>query len=395
MGSDPETGKRRQQWHTVRGIKKDAERALRELPQSIETGNYVKPHRLTVGEWLEQWIESYVVLHDSPRTVENYRSIIRRHLRPALGALLLTGLRPQHLQGYYAGALRQGRADGRGGLSAASVLRQHRVISRALSDAVKQGLVARNVAKACEPPRAARTRMAVMAEEDVPRFLAAARQTPYYVLFYTALYTGLRRGELLGLRWVDLDLDLAFLSVVQTLQRVTGAILIKEPKSPYSRRRVSLPPSLALLLREHQVKQQAQWAVLGKLLKDDDLVFAQPGGAPLGPHTVTHEFALLLKRAGLPHIRFHDLRHTHATLMLKAGVHPKVVSERLGHASVAITLDTYSHVAPGLQEAAAQRFDRMLELPDVSKTLAEAIEPDTRNTSLEAACISPGGRELE
>ncbi len=144
---------------------------------------------------------------------------------------------------------------------------------------------------------------------------------------------------------------------------MAGANLIKEPKSAYSRRRVSLPPSLALLLREYRGEQQAQRAILGKPLNDDDLVFAQPDGSPLGPYTVTHEFALLLKRAGLPHIRFHDLRHTHATLMLKAGVHPKVVSERLGHASVAITLDTYSHVVPGLQEVDAQRLDQMLEAP--------------------------------
>ena len=246
LGRAPETGRRRQQWHTVKGTKREAERALRELLQSVETGSYVKPHRLTLGEWSEQWLRDCVALHGSPRTVDNYGSVLRRHLIPALGALPLAELRPQHLQNYYAQALAHGRSDGLGGLSPASVQRHHRVISKALGDAVRQGLLLRNVAQLCQAPHPPRSRMATLAEEDVPRFLAAARQTPYDVLFYAALYTGLRRGELLGLRWIDVDLDLASLSVAQSLQRVSGAYVIKEPKSQRSRRQVSLPPSLAL-----------------------------------------------------------------------------------------------------------------------------------------------------
>ncbi|MDO8636750.1 MAG: site-specific integrase [Dehalococcoidia bacterium] len=400
LGHDPSSGKRLQKWVSIKGTKRDAEKALAEFIHSIEEGSYIKPHRLTVGEWLNQWLESYAGLHSSPRTAENYGSVIRRHLIPSLGALLLFQLRPQHLQSYYARALSQGRADGQGGLSAASVLRHHKVISQALGFAVKQGLLARNVAQACDPPHPARPSMSTLAEGDVPRFLVTAQGTPYYVLFYTALYTGMRRGELLGLRWGDLDLDMATLSVVQTLQRVGGAYIIKEPKSQRSRRQVSLPPSLALLLRKYRTEQSALHVLLGKPLSDGDLVFAHPDGMPFEPSVISHQFAWVLRKAGLPHIRLHDLRHTHASLMLKAGVHPKIVSERLGHASVAITLDTYSHTVPGLQEAAAQRFDRMLEPQrehlsgegEVSKRLADAPGTDMEVATPEAVTTSLKGR---
>ena len=383
VGRDPKTGKRRQQWHTVKGTKKDAERELREKLRSLETGAYVKPQKISLGEYLEHWIQSYVVIHTSPRTAEGYQAIVDRYLIPALGAIPLCQLQPQHLENYYAHALSHGRLDGKGGLSARTVLHQHRVLSQALSHAVKQGLLARNVAEAVAAPRPGRSRMATLSFADVPRFLDAARRTPYYILFYAALYTGMRRGELLGLRWCDIDLGKASISVVQTLYRLSsGEFVIKEPKSPHSRRLVSLSPSLAELLRGYHAEQEAQKILLGTTLTGQDLVFAHPDGSPLDPSTVTHAFGKLIKKAELPHIRFHDLRHTHATLMLKGGVHPKIVSERLGHANIGITLDTYSHVVPGLQEAAALRFDALIsseaeQTEDVSKMLAKDGDSDS------------------
>jgi len=243
------------------------------------------------------------------------------------------------------------------------------------------GLVGRNVAEAVDPPRVERKNLASLAPEDIPQFLEAAQDTPYSVLFYTALYTGMRLGELLGLRWCDVDLDMASLSVVQSLYKRCGVCKMIEPKTSHSRRQIAMSPSLALLLRKHKTDQQAQRILLGKPLADSDLVFCHPDGEPLDPGVVSHTFSKVLKKAGLPHIRFHDLRHTHATLLLKAGIHPKIVSERLGHASVGITLDTYSHVLPGLQERAAERFDEMLEArviaESVSKMLANGTGPDS------------------
>ncbi len=376
-GRDPETGKRRQKSITVRGTKNDAERKLREMLHSLETGGYVNPTRLTVGEWLDQWCKGYVAMHTTPRTAESYQVIVKRHLVPALGALLLTQLQPHHLHEYYVRALSQGRADGKGGLSPRSVLYHHRMLAEALGHAVKMGLVARNVADAVDPPRPSRPAMTTLAPKDIPRLLSTAEEMPYHDLFYTALYTGLRLGELLALRWCDVDLDLSFLSVVQTLYR-RGDYVIKEPKSRYSRRTVALPPSLALLLRRRRAEQEALGGLLGKPITYGDFVFAYADGSPLDPSTVSHAFARTVRKAGLPHIRFHDLRHSHATLMLSAGVHPKVVSERLGHSSVAFTLDTYSHVLPGLQERAAQRFDEhLVQISDVAKMLPSRAELDS------------------
>jgi len=204
--------------------------------------------------------------------------------------------------------------------------------------------------------------MVTLEPENVHIFLNAAHDTPYYVPFYTALYTGLRRSELLGLRWRDVDLDLATLSVVQTLHHVPKkGYIFKEPKTKRSRRLVDLSPSLALLLRGHRANQELEKKLLGRMLIPDDLVFCYPDGTPLPPNSVTKAFHKLAKSLGMSRIRLHDLRHTHATLMLSQGVHPKVVSERLGHSSVAITLDTYSHVLPGIQAAAARRFDEGLQ----------------------------------
>ena len=194
VGRDPSTGKRQQHWETIRGTKRDAERRMNELLHSLTVGTYVKPRRLTLTEYLEQWLNSYVLTHCSPRTTEGYQTIIRRYLIPALGAIPLTELQPQHLQNYCANALAYGRLDKKGGLSSQSVLNHYRVLHKALEDAVRQGLVGRNIVQALDPPRPLERRMSILAPENVPMFLKTARKTSYYVLYYTALYTGMRRG---------------------------------------------------------------------------------------------------------------------------------------------------------------------------------------------------------
>ena len=223
------------------------------------------------------------------------------------------------------------------------------------------GLLNRNVADAVSPPRCQRPQWQTLSELDISTFLEAAKKTLYYVLFYEALFTGMRRSELLALRWCDVDLLLCQVYVTRTLHHLrTGEIVFRAPKSAKGRRMVSLSPSAALLLQAHKDKQEAIRASLGIPLKDDDLVFSDPEGKPLLPDTVTHAWIKLVRRIGLKGVRLHDARHTHASLMLKQGVHPKIVQERLGHASIQITLDTYSHVVPGLQEAAAAGFDKMV-----------------------------------
>lgn len=239
------------------------------------------------------------------------------------------------------------------------MLYHHRILSEALGHAVKMGLVARNAAAVVDPPRPVGKKMTALSPDEIDRFLEAARQTDHYVFFASLLCTGLRRGELLALRWRNLDLERAVLYVLETAFKLgNGEYVIKEPKTPHSRRAVSLPVSLLSLLLAYRADQEKKGAILG----GDDFVFSGYDGAPLSPNAVTLAFRRIIKKAKLNHLRVHDLRHTHATLMLKAGVHPKVVSERLGHASVGITLDTYSHVLPGLQEVAVEKFDEVLAL---------------------------------
>lgn len=230
------------------------------------------------------------------------------------------------------------------------------------------------------PPRVQKKTMNTLSPEEVVSFLDAARDTDYYVFFAALLYTGLRRGELLALRWRNLDLEAEKIIVVETAYKLgSGEYVIKEPKTAHSRRSVSMSQSLVELFKRYRVDQELLRIQLGVSLVTDDFVFIRPDGSPINPNAVTLAFHRITKRAGLRSIRVHDLRHTHATLMLKAGVHPKVVSERLGHASIAITLDTYSHVLPGLQDAAAEKFDSIFEVenkeksdPSVSKMLAKS-----------------------
>ncbi|MFC1902942.1 tyrosine-type recombinase/integrase [Chloroflexota bacterium] len=356
------SGKRKQKWIPVKGTKRDAERKLRDVLHSMDKGAYIEPKKVSLGEWLRQWLNDYVSIHTTPRTQESYRSIIECHLTPGLGAIRLVELLPKHIQSYYAKALSQGRVDGNGGLSARSVVYHHRILSKALDYAVRMGMVARNVATVIDPPRVARVKMATLNTDEVVRFLDAAKETLFYVFFATLLYTGLRRGELLALRWRNLELDKASLIVVETAYKLgSGEYVIKEPKTAHSRRTVSLSPALVALLREYRADHELLRIQLGIGLADNDFVFIRHDGSPINPNAVTHAFQRVIKKAGLKHVRLHDLRHTHATLMLKAGEHPKIVSERLGHASIGITMDTYSHVLPGMQEAAAERFDKVMD----------------------------------
>jgi len=312
------------------------------------------PGRTTMAEYLEKWLSDYAKPNLSPRGFERYESICRVHLIPSLGGILLTQLRPEHLQKHYTAKLNNG-------LSALTVKYHHTVIHKALQTALKWGLVNRNVADGVDVPRARHNEMQTWDEYELTRFLETAKDSPYYALFYTALYTGMRRSELLGLKWTGVDSIFSQIYVTRSLHQLKdGSYIFTQPKSAKSRRTIALSPSAILTLGEHKEKQGAIRDSLGIPLKDDDLVFSTPEGKPLRPNTVTRAWAMLAARAGVKVIRLHDARHTHASLMLKQGVHPKIVQERLGHASIQITLDTYSHVAPGLQQAAAAQFEKLV-----------------------------------
>jgi len=252
------------------------------------------------------------------------------------------------------------------GLSNRTVQLIHVTLHKSLKNAVKAGLLYRNVAEAVDAPKIQRREMRTMTETDLHVFLEMARDTEYYSLFYTLLFTGMRRNEVLALRWADVDLLLCQLSVTRSMQYLPSEtpgnrITFKQPKTVKSRRLIALSPSTVAVLREHREAQNIIKKEIDLLpLTDNELVFSHSDGSPLLPDSVTHAWVKLAKRCGLKGIRLHDARHTHASLLLKQGVHPKIVQERLGHAGIAITLDLYSHVAPGLQQAAANKFDDMV-----------------------------------
>ncbi len=362
LSRDPKTGKRRQQWTSFKGTKKQAERELNASLVRLEQGIHIKPTKITVGEYLESWLQDYVETNTSPRTQHRYSQIVRVHLIPEFGAFPLVALQPHHIQTYYANALKTGHQRTKGGLSPSTVHYHHRVLFEALKHAVKREILVRNVAEAVDAPRPIHKEMATLGPESVNLFLETAEESPHYLIFYTAIYTGLRRGEMLGLRWCDVDLDFGTLSIVQTLQHLhSGEYIFKEPKSRKGRRQIALSPSLAILLRGHKQKQESLRIFAGYTFTPTDLVFSHADGSPIRPNTVTRAFTIIARSIGLEGVRFHDLRHAHATLMLRQGIHPKIVSERLGHASISMTLDIYSHVLPGLQEAAALRFEEGLQ----------------------------------
>ena len=369
VGKD-DNGKYKYRWISGFKTMKEAKQRQHEIESQQDGGIFVPPGKLTIARYLESWLKDYAWPNLSPRTAEEYESMIHRHIAPSLGKILLTQLKPADIQNYYADKLATGRADGTGGLSPRSVRHHHVTLHGALQYAVKQGLIFRNPCDAVTPPHFQKPEMHILDEDGVHSILEAAKSTEYYALFYLALYTGMRRSEILGLKWTDIDLDLCELSVNRSLHHLhDGSLVFRQPKTARSRRRIALTPSTALVLREHKEKQTAERLLSGNTLSNDSLVFCQPDGKALLPDTITSAWIRLTRRLGM-NIRLHDCRHTHASLMLKQGVHPAIVQQRLGHASIMTTIDTYSHILPGLQEAAAKGFDEMVNRNSPEKIIS-------------------------
>jgi integrase len=283
------------------------------------------------------------------RVHESSGYLLEAHVIPALGGYKLSKLRPADLQRYYAAQLDLSRAP-------SSVRKDHNYLHSACKHAVMMQLLVTNPADFVVPPRIVRSEMKVLDEGQAAAMLHAAEGTSLHMALLLAIGTGMRRGELLGLRWGDVDLEAATAAVNQTLQEAYGKIVFKEPKTAKSRRRITLPGVVVDALRAHRAEQARKTLAHEPNWTDSAFVLAAPHGGPWRPSnfdTIWRRFKTKQKLE----IRFHDLRHTHATQLLKVGVHPKVVSERLGHASIAITLDVYSHVLPGMQEAAAELID--------------------------------------
>ncbi len=356
---DPVTGKRRRRWHSFSGGKREAQIECARLVSALTGGTYIDPSKITLAVHLERWLEHVQTLI-SPKTYERYCGVVRGNIIPALGAVLLTKLQPVQISGMYAKALAGGRRDGKGGLSGASVLYMHRLLKEALKAAV-QGwrLLPWNPADAVKAPIAKRKKLRALDTTETAELLEAARPYRLFIPVLLAITAGLRRGEICSLRWRHVDLSGGQLAVTGSTEQTKAGTREKDTKSGRART-VALAAIALKELRRHKLRQAEELLQFGVRQSDDGYVVAQADGSPLKPNSITHEFVRFIAGAALPRVRFHDLRHSHATHLLASGVHPKIAQERLGHATVAVTLDLYSHVLPGMQEEAAARVDDAL-----------------------------------
>ena len=347
-------GYRKQVSETVRGTRKEAERVLREQLTQVESGGFVSTSNETVALFLDKWLHTYAATNTSLRTQAGYQANIRSYIKPAIGNVKLQSLQPQHIQALYAGMLDRG-------LSGRTVHHVHVLLKEALSHAVKWGLLVRNPSEATTPPRPEKKELEMWPVETLVSFLQTTESSKYGDIYHLCVLTGMRRSELLGLTWNAIDFEACQIMVVKTLQRIDGHGLVEgQPKTEKSRRTVALSLETITLLRRVKRKQIEQRLAAGQAWTDSKFVFTQPDGKPIDSNRVTRDFQKLVRANGLPHLTLKGLRHAHATLLLSKGVHPKIVSERLGHSNISTTMDIYSHVIPGMQERAAQAIDEVL-----------------------------------
>lgn len=352
--------------------------ALREKEQGV----MVDASRQTVEQYLRYWLEHSAKDRIRPRTYERYEQYVRVHILPTLGKVKLQSLSPQHIQTWKSKKLKEG-------LSPTTVRTMHVVLHKALSDAIKLGLVSRNVTEMVSPPRKARQEMQVLTANQARQFLDAAKGEPDEALFIVALATGMRRGELLGLKWQDINFQEGILRVRRTLNRIptvlgegAGSLVESEPKTMQSRRSIVLP-AFALEALQRQKLVQTKWRQnAGDAWEEHGYVFTTPTGRYIHPNTLYARFKALLKKAGLPDIRFHDLRHSVATQLLSSGVHPKVVQEILGHSQISMTMDIYSHVLPTMHQDAMDKLHRAFLGKDENKTGEENDEDDENGSGM-------------
>ncbi len=311
LGSDSLTGRRITKYKTVRGSKRDAEQELRRLLITVDQGTHADAGKLTVGEYLAWWPDNEVRHSVSRKTLERYREIVEKHLAPIFGALPLGKLRPVHVQSYYAQALKSGRRDGKGGLSRQTVIHHDRVLHVAVKRARALRLIPTNPAEDVERPRIGRREIEVLQPDEFTALIKAATAPRRHTPIFLALATGLRRGALLALRWLDINLDRASLTVAQSLEQTKDGLRFNAPKTKRSRRTIALSPSAVEILQAHKVNQLKERMALGHGRNESGLVFTRHGGEPVNPQNFSKDFTRIVRRSGVRPITFHGLRHTY------------------------------------------------------------------------------------
>jgi integrase len=359
-------GGRRQVWRSGFRTKRDAQAAERRFLVEAEDRSSAEgapsSEGPTVGAFLADWLVQSAPTRRASTTV-GYRTCIERYVLPHLADVPLRDLGPTEVREWEVALLATPKQFRGGTLSSTTVLMCHRVLRRALQDALRWGLVERNVCDAVVPPRRSTPEMVTWTPDETRHFLAAVAGDRLEAMWRLLVATGMRRSEVAGVPWKDVDLDDARLAVRQTRVLVYDQATVSEPKTRRSRRAVALDAGTVEALRAHRRRQADERVLAAEVWVPSGYVFVREDGLPIDPDRISHLFAQVVAAAGLPRIRLHDLRHTSATLALSAGLHPKVVSERLGHSSIAITLDTYSHVLPSMQVEAAAALGSILDAP--------------------------------
>ena len=353
LGKNDATGKYEYFDQTIHGLKKDAERVRAGVVRDLHLGIYQAPTRKTLNEYLDEWLRGQKT-KVAPRTLDGYAGSFDRYLRPALGKTLLANLKPPDIQAVYNDLHERG-------LSAVTIRHLHVPLKCALKRAVQLGLLPRNPAEPVEIPKVAPQERRVLSPEEATKFLQAAATMPHGLIFEFALLTGMRPEEYLALQWPDVDFARKLVVVQRVLVCHKKKISFEKPKTAKSRRSIPLPQPLLMKLAAHKKRQAEQRLLAGPLWQAWNLVFCSELGTPLRVPNLTYRyFRPLLEKAELPQIRLYDLRHSQATILLIANENPKVVSERLGHSTVRLTLDTYSHVLPTMQERATEKLEQLL-----------------------------------
>jgi integrase len=371
---DPGTGKRKRKWHSFRGTKRQAEVECARLITALTGGTYQEPNKVTLGDYLSRWVD-HIKSQVSPKSHERYAGIVNQNIKPLLGAVLIAKLKPAQISEAYTKALAGGRRDDKeGGLAPRTVGHMHRVLKQALGQAVRWELIMRNPADAVDPPKVDWKPMQTYDLPQTADLIEAVRGTPIFIPALLAVLCGLRRGEICALRWRNVDLAAGQLSVVESLEQTKAGLRFKSPKSGKGRT-VALSQTVVDELRAHRAQRAQDSLKLGIGLPDDALVIAHADGSVIQPIYISQQWARLIAKTSLARLRFHDLRHAHATHLLANGVHPKIASERLGHSKVSITLDLYSHVIPGMQEDAAATVDAALKSAIASRESENGSNP--------------------
>lgn len=357
---DPTSGKRKRKWHSFNGTKRQAQTECARLIALSSGGVCIEPTRTLLADYLDRWLE-HIQTQVSPRTHERYSELARGNIVPLLGATALTKLQPVAISSAWAKALTEGNRRRAGGLSPRTVHHMHRVLRQALEQAVRWQLLLRNPANLVEPPRVERTESVTLTAEQSARLLAALAHSLVYWPTLIALATGMRRGEILALRWGSIDLDRGNLQVVQTIEQTKRRGLRFKPPKNGKTRAITLPAFAVAELRRLKKEQAEELLRLGIRQDRSTLVCGRADGEVHSPDALTYEFTRFVRQmTDMPQVGFHGLRHSHATQLLATGIHPKVAQERLGHSSIAVTLDMYTHAVASLQDEAASRIDAAL-----------------------------------